>query len=221
MDQERWTTLRHNSSVSIIAVNTSQEVSTSILQVTEENPGHYHFRCNASLSILGVNNSETLSDTIHVVGEWQLYYYGTGMWHTNSSLYTIFFAGPSNPQKPVNTYFSNPLATSVNIIWTVSFIAFTPENYTVYYSQGSDSLIRMSETKEGSTNFTDRNMLFSLEVSGLLPGTIYFYQVNVSNSYGWTLSDIHIFATSDKLMCKLFLILEFIHISIAIIEYHE
>ena len=77
------------------------------------------------------------------------------------------------------------------------------------YGQNTDSLTGKSETKEGSTDFTARNTLLSLEVTGLLPGTIYFYQVNASNSHGWTLSDVHNFITSDiSLTRKLFLILE-------------
>ena len=68
-NQGRWNTLIHGREFSIMEVNTSQDVSKSILQVEERRPGQYNYRCNVSMSELGVHNSEMLTDAIHVVGE--------------------------------------------------------------------------------------------------------------------------------------------------------
>ena len=88
------------------------------------------------------------------------------------------------------------------IHWTVSRIAYTPENYTVHYGTSSGSLTPFSQQRQSANDFTATNLQFSVELTGLSAGTTYYYQVEAMNSVRSTASIEQNFITS--LLCKLF-----------------
>ena len=68
------------------------------------------------------------------------------------------------------------------IQWTVSRIAYTPETYTVYYGIIPGSLTNVSQQQQSGDNFTATNLQFWVQLTGLAPGTRYYYQVVAVNS---------------------------------------
>ena len=88
------------------------------------------------------------------------------------------------------------------IQWTVPMIAYTPENYTVYFGTSSGSLSNSSHQRQSGDNFIATNLQFSLELTGLSAGTTYYYQVVAVNSVGSTQSTRPQFRTNElrKLM---------------------
>ena len=74
------------------------------------------------------------------------------------------------------------------IQWTVPRIAYTPENYTVHFGTSPGSLIPFNQQLQSGDDFTATNIPFSLQLTGLSPGTTYYYQVVAMNSVGSTAS---------------------------------
>ena len=102
---------------------------------------------------------------------------------------------------------SNLMSTGVRhdratIHWTVSRIAYTPENYTVHYGTSSGSLSSFSQQQQSGDDFTTTNLQLSVQLTGLSPGTTYYYQVVAVNSVGSNASIEQNFTTA--LLRKLF-----------------
>ena len=83
------------------------------------------------------------------------------------------------------------------IQWTVSRIAYTPENYTVHFGTSPGSLTRFNQQQQSGNNFTATNLQFSVQLTGLSAGTTYYYLVVAMNSVGSTASDEHSFTTTE------------------------
>ena len=83
------------------------------------------------------------------------------------------------------------------IQWTVSRIAYTPENYTVHFGTSSGSLTPFNQQQQSGNNFTATNLQFSVQLTGLSAGTTYYYLVVAMNSVGSTASDEHSFTTTE------------------------
>ena len=60
------------------------------------------------------------------------------------------------------------------------------------------SLNLMSDPVESGDDFEAENTLFTVQLNGLHPGTMYYYQVSTTNSNASTLSDIELFQTGDQ-----------------------
>ena len=59
------------------------------------------------------------------------------------------------------------------------------------------SLNLMSDPVESRDDFEEENTLFTVQLNGLHPRTMYYYQVSATNSIASTLSDIVAFQTGD------------------------
>ena len=90
------------------------------------------------------------------------------------------------------------------IQWTVPRIAYTPENYTVYFGTSSGSLTPFNQQRQSGDNFIATDLSFSIQLTGLAPGTTYYCQVVAVNSVpGSTQSTVLQFITRErrKLIC--------------------
>ena len=96
-------------------------------------------------------------------------------------------AGPSSPQ-PSNLMSTGVTHNRATIQWTVSRIAYTPENYTVHFGTSPGSLTPFNQQQQSGDNFTATNLQFSVQLTGLSAGTTYYYQVVAVNSVGSTAS---------------------------------
>ena len=64
------------------------------------------------------------------------------------------------------------------------------------------SLDLMSGPVESGDDFVAENMsIFTIHLTELHPGTMYYYQVSATNSNASILSDIELFQTNDKRRC--------------------
>ena len=81
---------------------------------------------------------------------------------------------------------------SATVRWSVSYIAYTPETYTVNYGRATDSLDMSATATQRGDNFTipSQPFMFSAVLTGLSPGVTYYYQVEARNSEGTTQSDV-------------------------------
>ena len=56
----------------------------------------------------------------------------------------------------------------------------------------------MSGPVESGDDFVAENIILTVPLNGLHPGTLYYYQVSATNSNASTLSDIELFQTDDQ-----------------------
>ena len=113
-------------------------------------------------------------------------------------LIVINFTGPSAPLQPSNVIY---ISVNSTIQWTVQWIAYTPETYTVHFGTSPGSLTPFNQQRQSGDNFTATNLSFSVQLTGLSAGTTYYYQVVTVNSVGSNQSDLQQFTTSE--LCKL------------------
>ena len=83
--------------------------------------------------------------------------------------------------------------------WSVSYIAYTPETYTVNYGRAVNSLDMSFTATQRGDNFTipSQPFMFSAELTGLDPGVTYYYQVEARNSRGTTQSAVQQFTSNE------------------------
>ena len=106
-------------------------------------------------------------------------------------------AGPSSPLQPSNLMSTTITHNRATIRWTVSRIAYTPENYTVHFGTSPGSLTSFSQQQRSGDNFTVTNLPFSVQLTGLAAGTTYYYQVVAVNSVGSNASIEQSFMTTE------------------------
>jgi len=96
--------------------------------------------------------------------------------------------------------------------WSVSYIAYTFETYTVRYGRAMNSLNMSVTATQGGDNFNipSQPFMFSAVLTGFGPGLTYYYQVEARNSWGATLSAVQQFTSAELRMnmsCNLVLLL--------------
>ena len=106
-------------------------------------------------------------------------------------------AGPSSPLQPSNVMSTDVRHNRAAIHWTVSRIAYTPENNTVHFGTSPGSLTYFSQQRQSGDNFTATNLFLSLQLTGLSAGTTYYYQVVAVNSVRSTASVEQSFTTTE------------------------
>jgi len=86
--------------------------------------------------------------------------------------------------------------------WSVSYIAYTAETYTVNYGRAVNPLNMSVTATQRGDNFTipSQPFMFSALLTGLDPGVTYYYQVEARNSVGPTLSAVQQFTSTELRM---------------------
>ncbi|CAI8048070.1 Receptor-type tyrosine-protein phosphatase S [Geodia barretti] len=121
----------------------------------------------------------------------------TSIFSTTSTA-TVTVQGPAAPMS-VSLRSTDVTDTTAIISWTVFSIAYTPETYTVLYGTTTDSLDRTSgQQRTSGSDISVTSLPLSLPLSGLDPDTAYYYTVNASNSYTFTLYETNTFNTSSR-----------------------
>lgn len=85
---------------------------------------------------------------------------------------------------------------SVNISWTIPYIAITQERYKVEYGVNMSDLDMSSESLN-SRGQTLTNQSYSVMLDNLEGGTIYYYQVVSENDFSLSSSLIYFFTTLE------------------------
>ena len=109
----------------------------------------------------------------------------------------LFPTDPTPPLQPSNLMSTGIAHNRATIHWTVSRIAYTPETYTVHFGTSLGSLTPFNQQQQSGDDFTATNLQFSIPLTGLAPGTRYYYQVVAMNSVGSTQSTINNFTTTE------------------------
>ena len=109
----------------------------------------------------------------------------------------LFPTDPTPPLQPSNLMSTGIDHNGATIHWTVSRIAYTPETYTVHFGTSLGSLTSFNQQQQSGDDFTATNLQFSIPLTGLAPGTRYYYQVVAMNSVGPTQSTINNFTTTE------------------------
>ena len=111
--------------------------------------------------------------------------------------------GPANPVQPQNLMNITTRHDRATVQWSVSYIAYTPETYTVNYGRAMNSLEMSVTATQRGNNFTipSQPFMFSAELTGIYPGVTYYYQVEARNSVGPTLSAVQQFTSTELRMC--------------------
>ena len=86
--------------------------------------------------------------------------------------------------------------TSAVISWTISYVAFTFEQYRVNYGLNSTALSMMSDVVYG-VGMDAVNATYSVTLSALDPLTTYYFQVVASNSESSSTSAIMTFTSGE------------------------
>lgn len=90
----------------------------------------------------------------------------------------------------------NITGTSAVVMWTIPSVAFTFEQYRVYYGNSSDSLFMASEIVYGVDLYAV-NETYTIVLSGLEPLSTYFFQIISTNSESESYTAIMNFTTGE------------------------
>ena len=86
---------------------------------------------------------------------------------------------------------------SANISWIVQSIVNDTETYTVRYGTDMNTLSMRSMEVPGNTDLSAINEMFSVNITGLMPFTKYYYIVSAENTVGITETSIFNFTTDE------------------------
>ena len=100
------------------------------------------------------------------------------------------------PVKLVMVEVTRTTPYSAEISWVTPYVVLDKETYTVQYSTNS-SLQNSSEVEVENTNEFVINEKFSVNITGLIPFTTYYYIIQANNSAGKTSTDVMNFTTNQ------------------------
>ena len=83
------------------------------------------------------------------------------------------------------------------IQWRVASIAFSPEDYTLVYATSPNENPIQTESQFSGTDITLTDQVYSVRLENLSPGTTYYYQLRVINTFGVTDTDMFTFDTRE------------------------
>ena len=111
----------------------------------------------------------------------------------------ISTSGPANPVQPQNLMNISTRHDRATVQWSVPYVAYTPETYTVNYGHAVNSLDMSVTATQRADNFTilSQPFMFSAELTGLDAGVTYYYQVEARNSVGPTQSAVQHFMSNE------------------------
>jgi len=76
---------------------------------------------------------------------------------------------------------------SANISWIVRSIVNDTETYTVLYGNDTMRLTSSSEVVIGNANSSTINEMFTVNISGLMPFTTYYFIISANNTVGYSM----------------------------------
>ena len=79
--------------------------------------------------------------------------------------------------------------------WTILYITYTPETYTVIYGTDPSLLDQTSQSVTGNSDITTTDQILSIQLDGLVHDTTYYYQVVATNTHNSTASTVASFVT--------------------------
>ena len=105
------------------------------------------------------------------------------------------------PLKFLTTDVISTTPYSAEISWVTPYIILDKETFSVYYSTDLSLQNASEEVIEASNEFVF-NQKFSVNITGLIPFTTYYYIIQANNSVGNTSTDVMNFTTNQTGMNK-------------------
>ena len=109
----------------------------------------------------------------------------------------ITHVGPSNPVQPIRFSVTDVSSNSALVHWIVPYIAYTPEEYIVYYGTSQTFLSRRTSVLSSPTDLAVTNATYASNLTGLEANRAYYFYINSTNSYGGVLTMIMNFTTLE------------------------
>ena len=104
--------------------------------------------------------------------------------------------GPAVPLTATNIDSTITSFSTATISWSVSMVAYTPETYTVVYGTNQMNLNQRSTTIHGITGVNQ----YSVGLTRLQHGTVYYFQVESTNTIGSASSETRSFDVQNACM---------------------
>ena len=118
-----------------------------------------------------------------------------------SSMHTYYvIAAPSSPRLVKDIKSINITPHEATIQWTVPYLVYTPEVYTVHYNNTANNTLISARRKSGSNFSLSLNLILNTSFTMLDTGVRYTFYVNATNSHGSTVSDTMEFTTMETRM---------------------
>ena len=119
--------------------------------------------------------------------------------HSFASLIVVMttHVGPSNPVQPIDLSVTDISSNSALVQWVVPYIAYTPEEYVVYYGTTQTFLNQWTSVLSSPTDLSVTNTTYASNVTGLEANRAYYFYINSTNSYGGVLTMIMNFTTLE------------------------
>lgn len=92
---------------------------------------------------------------------------------------------------------TNITSYSATIEWVTSYLAYTQEQYRLSYGTDMESLDETSLGLSSSPDISASNVTYNIPIRGLIPNTVYYYQLRSENTYDTTLSGVMNFTTLE------------------------
>ena len=105
------------------------------------------------------------------------------------------------PIEPIMVEVIGTTPYSAEMSWVIPYVVLDKEIYTVHYSTDM-SLQNSSEVVTENFNEYVINQKFSVNITGLIPFTTYYYIIQANNSVGNTSTDVMNFTTDQTGMNK-------------------
>ena len=107
------------------------------------------------------------------------------------------YLGRRNPVQPATVQAVNITSTSATVQWVVPYLSYTPEQYIVLYGTAEAMLDQTSTTLDSTTDITSLNVTYQVVIEGLVPNTLYHFQLRSTNTIGETTAAVMTFMTSE------------------------
>lgn len=109
----------------------------------------------------------------------------------------IVFAGRRAPVQPSDVQAVNISSSSATVQWVVPYLAYTPEQYTVYYGTARERLNLRTTSMNSNTDISVSNTTYEISLQALTPNTVYYYQLHSENTHAETTTVVMMFMTSE------------------------
>ena len=91
----------------------------------------------------------------------------------------------------------NTSSSSVTVQWVIPYLAYTPEQYTIYYGTVREMLNLRSPSLNSIADISASNITYEISLQALTPNTVYYYQLHSMNTYVETTTAVMMFMTSE------------------------
>ena len=92
--------------------------------------------------------------------------------------------GPAIPSPPMSLAALHVFHNAATIVWVVTEVAYTSENYIVQYGTDANDLANASPLVDGGIDFSAVDQQFETNIEGLETDTKYYFTVLAINSEG-------------------------------------